>query len=128
MEASAIYCATPRIKVAREPDLRRQQKLILFNRIPIDHAHGLIAEGTKGVTANLNGGEKLDKFPQDIVADCAVVFRQSVRKVGIVLLDILHRLIEGAAEVRTFGQGKEILADLDACSYRLPLVGTELIH
>ena len=71
-------------------------------------AHEILIDLPEGVAVDFERGQRLDQFAQNVVADRAVIFGQGVGEVGIVLFDVVHRLIEGAAKVRPFRQGEEM--------------------
>ncbi len=73
-----------------------------------ERAHEIFIDPPKGVAVDVERGQRLDEFAQNVVADCAVVLRQRVGEVRVVALDVVHRRVEGATEVRPFRQSEKV--------------------
>ena len=75
--------------------------------------HGEVAEEVfvdlaEGVAGQVDGGEKAQQLDQHVVAKVGVGLRQSAGEVGVVLLDGLHRFVDGLADVVALSEALQV--------------------
>ncbi len=76
----------------------------LLHLLQGERAHEIFIDPPEGVAVDVERGQRLDEFAQDVVADRAVVLGQRVGEVRIVALDVVHGAVQRPAEVRAFRQ------------------------
>ena len=87
---------------------RRVILAALLHLLHREITHEIFVDAAEGVAVDGQGGERLDEFAQNVVADRAVVLRQRVGEVGVVALDVVHRGVQRPPEVRPLRQLQEM--------------------